>query len=70
MVLVPFLAIMAANLWTLGRAALTSRGRPAMAFACAAAALLALNWALEIHRDGAILIQMLGSSGNQLYLPY
>jgi hypothetical protein len=68
--LVPFIAILAAQLWTRGPAALRTRGTVALVVAGLVAALLIVNWSFDLLRDGSTLAQMLGPNGNQLYLPY
>jgi hypothetical protein len=70
LVLVPFFAILAANLWTVRRATFSARGPLALSLAGLAAALLVLNWTLQIRAAAPLLIQMLGPLGNRLYLPY
>ena len=68
--LIPVLAILAVNMWTSGWSALKARGRMVISVSGMAAALLVLNWCLELGRDGPVLLRMLGPLGNQLYLPY
>jgi hypothetical protein len=68
--LIPFFAILAANFWTSGISALRSRGRLAIAISSLVALLLVMNWGFELTRDGNTILQLLGPSGNQLYLPY
>ena len=70
LVLIPVLAILAVNMWTSGWSALKARGRMVISVSGMAAALLVLNWCLELGRDGPVLLRMLGPLGNQLYLPY
>jgi hypothetical protein len=68
--LIPFLAICAANLWVNGFNPLKSQATPVLLIACLVAMLLIVNWGFELSRDGPLLAQMLGTNGNQLYLPY
>lgn len=73
--LVPFLAILAAQCWTGGRAALKARwqthtGRLALVVAGLTVALLFFNWGAELYRDAGMLSQLLGPTGNQTYFPY
>lgn len=68
--LIPFFAVCAANLWVNGFGALKSRPRSAVLTASFVVLLLLLNWGFELARDWHILAQMLGTNGNQLYLPY
>ncbi len=68
--LIPFFAIVAANFWVNGFAALRSRSQILLWVALVVALLLVLNWSIEIYRDWPVISQMLGPNGNQLYLPY
>ncbi len=68
--LVPYMAVLAASFWTRGPAVLRKRGPAVLAASFFIAALLLLNWGLELVRDGPMLLKMLGPTGNQLYLPY
>ena len=68
--LIPFFAILAAVFWTGGFSALKSRSGLAVVVVSLAVALLLVNWGFELARDGHTIIQMLGPTGNQLYLPY
>jgi hypothetical protein len=68
--LIPVFAICAANLWAHGSGALRARGSTVLLIASLVAALLILSWGFELARDGHLLIQMLGPTGNQIYLPY
>ncbi len=74
--LVPFLAILAARVWTGGFRELAARwqasraGKLAVSLAVVAAFLLLLNWGLEISRDADKIAQLLGPDGNQLYFSY
>ncbi|HEX2697761.1 MAG TPA: hypothetical protein VHM28_08635, partial [Anaerolineales bacterium] len=68
--LIPFFAILAANFWVSGWQALRSRAPVFVWVSVLLAALLLLNWGLELGRDWHTISQMLGPNGNQLYLPY
>lgn len=68
--LIPVLAISAANSWVYGSTGVKSRGRLVTVVAFLVAAFLIINWGFELARDGPVLNQMLGPTGNQLYLPY
>ncbi len=75
LMLVPLFAVVAARLWTQGWRALKERwvtpsGRRALILALVAAALLTLNWALELWRDADKLALLLGPNGNQTHFPY
>ncbi|MBN2388067.1 MAG: glycosyltransferase family 39 protein [Anaerolineales bacterium] len=73
---VPFLAILAAQFWTAGRAAVRQRwtgsplGRLAVILALVGVVLLLSNWGLELWRDADKLAVLLGPDGNQMYLSY
>lgn len=74
--LVPYIAIIAAQVWVNGLAPLKVRwfesrtGKAIVIFAVLAACLLLLNWNVELHRDAAEIAQLLGPNGNQSYFPY
>jgi hypothetical protein len=68
--LIPFFAICAANIWVYGLDVLKSRGNTVLIVAGIVALLLIINWGFELSRDIHIFTQMLGPTGNQLYLPY
>jgi len=68
--LLPFFAILAANLWTNGLSTLASIKKPILYLCIFLALLLLTNWGFELARDGNTILQMLGPTGNQLYLPY
>jgi 4-amino-4-deoxy-L-arabinose transferase-like glycosyltransferase len=74
LVLVPLMAILAAQVWTSLPQYLvfwhTRRGIVALALAVCLIALLFLNWGLDLHRDAARLAQLLGPNGNQSHFPY
>ncbi len=70
LVLVPFLASVAASFWAHGIHALKSLPRwPRWGAALAMSGLLA-NWGLALLRQSATLVQMFGPNGHRLYLPY
>ena len=71
---VSFLAIYTAQAWS-ARARLraywrTRQGRFAFALAALLAALLLLNWGLELARDSAKLAVLLGPLGHESFFPY
>lgn len=74
--LVPYIAILAAQVWLNGLAPMTvhwneSRsGKIVGVIAILAAVLLLANWGFELHRDADKIVQLLGPSGNQSYYPY
>lgn len=74
--LVPFLAILAAQVWVHGFALLRTRwqasgaGKRMVALAILTVFLLAANWGFELIRDADKISQILGPHGNQSYFPY
>lgn len=74
--LVPFLAILAAQAWVGGPAALWRRwqasrwGKVALLLALLAVVLLFANWGLELHRDADKIRLLFGPEGNKTYFPY
>ena len=74
--LVPYFAILAAQVWTGGWRDLSARWRGSprervVLLTCAlAAVLLVTNWGFELLRDADTIAQLLGPFGNQTYLPY
>jgi hypothetical protein len=74
--LVPYLAILAAQIWVNGFAPLRVRwhesrmGQLVVAIAFFAVFLLIINWNFELLRDSAKIAQLLGPNGNQSYFPY
>jgi hypothetical protein len=68
--LLPFFAICAANYWTGGLKALKARGPWALIISGLIAFLLLTNWGFELGRDWNMILQLLGPTGNHLYLPY
>jgi 4-amino-4-deoxy-L-arabinose transferase-like glycosyltransferase len=76
LVLIPFLAIFAARVWTLGLGAFlacwreSTMGKIAVSLAILAALLLFLNWGLELSRDADKIAALLGPNGNQTHFPY
>ncbi len=67
--MIPVLAVWSAQFWTNGIRGLRS-SKLALLLALAFVVLLLANWALELSRDGPVLIQLLGPDGSRLYLPY
>ena len=74
--LVPYIAILAAQLWTNGRGVFRVRwqasgvGKVVVVFAIFAGILLLINWGFELNRDWDKIMRLLGPSGNQSYFPY
>jgi hypothetical protein len=74
--LIPYIAILAAQVWVNGFAPLRVRwdesrtGKFIVALAVFAVFLLVLNWNFELLRDSAKITQLLGPNGNQSYFPY
>lgn len=74
--LVPYIAILAAQVWVNGFAPLTvrwyesSRGKMIVLLAILAALLLVTNWGFELIRDADKISQLLGPHGNQTFFPY
>jgi hypothetical protein len=74
--LVPYMAILAAQVWVNGFAPLRAHwqesdiGKGVVAFAIFAAFLLVANWGLELIRDADKIAQLLGPNGNQSHFPY
>ena len=74
--LVPYIAILAAEVWVHGFAPLrlrwneSSLGKVAVALALFTAWLLLLNWGFELVRDADKISQLLGPNGNQAHFPY
>jgi hypothetical protein len=74
--LLPYLAILAAQLWVHGFASIKRRwnesrsGKVIVFFAVLCAFLLILNWGFELTRDADKIAQLLGPTGNQTYFPY
>jgi len=74
--LVPYIAILAAQVWINGLAPLRVRwnesqiGKFVVVVAISAAFLLLVNWNFELTRDAAKIAQLLGPNGNQSYFPY
>jgi 4-amino-4-deoxy-L-arabinose transferase-like glycosyltransferase len=69
---VPVLAVFAAHAWS-SRRQLWTRARserPRLVLVLVLAALLCLNWGLELSRDADKLIVLFGANGNQSYFPY
>ncbi|HVF24953.1 MAG TPA: hypothetical protein VNA23_03640, partial [Anaerolineales bacterium] len=74
--LVPYIAILAAQVWIRGFEELSDRwkesqaGKWAVAFALLTCFLLITNWEMELIRDASKIAQLLGPNGNQSYFPY
>lgn len=74
--LVPYLAILAAQVWVNGLSPMvvhwneSRTGKIMGVFAILAAILLLANWGFELHRDADKIVQLLGPNGNQTYFPY
>jgi hypothetical protein len=74
--LVPYIAILAAQVWVNGFAPLRSRwhespvGKWSVALTVVVALLLVANWGLELIRDADKIAQLLGPNGNQSHFPY
>jgi hypothetical protein len=74
--LVPYIAILAAQVWVHGFTPLRVRwnesrtGKWIVSMAIFAAFLLVANWGFELVRDADKIAQLLGPNGNQSYFPY
>jgi 4-amino-4-deoxy-L-arabinose transferase-like glycosyltransferase len=74
--LVPYIAILAAQVWVNGFTPLSVRwyesrkGKLIVAMALFAVFLLIINWNFELMRDANKISQLLGPNGNQSYFPY
>jgi hypothetical protein len=74
--LVPYLAILGAQVWVHGLAPLRARwhesqtGKWIVSLAVLSAFLLVTNWSLELLRDADKITQLLGPNGNQTHFPY
>ena len=74
--LVPYIAILATQVWAYGLAPLRLRwyesqpGKWVVALAICAVLLLITNWGFELMRDGEKIAQLLGPNGNQSHFPY
>jgi hypothetical protein len=74
--LVPYVTILAAQVWVNGFAPLRVRwygsrkGKLIVSLALFAVFLLILNWSFELIRDSDKIAQLLGPNGNQSYFPY
>lgn len=74
--LVPYLAILAAQVWVNGLAPLVVRwkeshtGKVLVGLAVFAAVMLIANWGFELTRDMDKIMQLLGPDGNQSHFPY
>jgi hypothetical protein len=74
--LVPYFAILAAQVWTGGFRQVAARwnesalGKVIVTVCVIAAVLLVTNWGLELFRDADKIAQLLGPTGNKSYFPY
>ena len=74
--LIPYIAILAAQVWVHGLAPLQARwnestpGKWIVSLAVLSALLLVANWSLELLRDADKITQLLGPNGNQTHFPY
>jgi len=74
--LVPYLAILAAQVWVNGLRPIQARwqhspmGKWIVSLAIFAVFLLVANWGFELVRDADKIAQLLGPNGNQSYYPY
>ena len=74
--LIPYIAVLAAQVWVNGAAPLVVRwnesrmGKAIVTIAMVAAFLLIINWGFELHRDADKIAQLLGPNGNQSYFSY
>jgi hypothetical protein len=74
--LIPYLAILAAQIWVNGSAPLHVRwfeswkGKLTVSLAICALLLLVVNWEVELIRDADKIAQLLGPNGNQSHFPY
>jgi 4-amino-4-deoxy-L-arabinose transferase-like glycosyltransferase len=74
--LVPYIAILASQVWVNGFAPLSVlwyeswKGKMVVSLALFAAFLLTVNWGSELIRDADKISQLLGPNGNQSHFPY
>jgi len=74
--LVPYIAILAAQVWTGGIREIAARwnesrtGKVIVILCVFAAVLLVTNWGFELLRDADKIAQLLGPTGNKSYFPY
>jgi hypothetical protein len=74
--LIPYIAILAAQVWVNGLSPLVVRwnesqsGRLLVLFSAVILVMLIMNWRLELIRDADKITQLLGPNGNQSYFPY
>ncbi|HLO32502.1 MAG TPA: hypothetical protein VK249_25370 [Anaerolineales bacterium] len=74
--LVPYIAVLAAQVWVNGFGPLRVRwfeswkGKLIVSLAIFAAMLLTVNWGFELIRDADKISQLLGPNGNQSHFPY
>lgn len=73
--LIPFMAIVAANLWGNGLGLIKSNwntrtGKYKLIIALMISGLLIFNWSLELYRNREMINLLLGPGGNTTYFPY
>jgi len=74
--LIPYIGILAAQVWVNGFAPLSVRwyeswrGKLIVSLALFAVFMLVINWGFELIRDSDKIAQLLGPNGNQSYFPY
>lgn len=74
--LIPYIAILAAQVWVTGFAPLRVRwhesgmGKLTVSLALFAVVLLIINWNFELSHDADKIAQLLGPNGNHSYFPY
>jgi len=74
--LIPYLAVLAAQVWVNGLAPLrvhwdeSQMGKILVSISIICVFLLVANWGLELTRDADKITQLLGPTGNQSYFPY
>jgi hypothetical protein len=74
--LIPYMAILAAQVWVNGLAPIVVRwnesqmGKGLVLFALVFFVMLLANWRLELFRDADKITQLLGPNGNTTYFPY
>ncbi|MCI0549349.1 MAG: hypothetical protein L0287_00180 [Anaerolineae bacterium] len=74
--LVPYIAILSAQVWVKGFREISMRwresqlGKTVVIFAISAAIFLLTNWGIELTHDADKISQLLGPNGNQTYFPY
>lgn len=74
--LIPYFAILAAQVWVNGLAPLvvhwheSQAGKILVIFAVFCVIMLIMNWSFELQRDGTKIAQLLGPNGNQTFFSY